>query len=346
MRRLMLSPPGLKTNFFLPSFQVEWLERSMAASQRRERMLEAKTLELITSDFGKHDRFSAGPRWPKPSVERAAPDLNADLEVEVDDALPIDFNRLANSFVRDGESTQSCEGVPVLTSEDLIMWLLPPNGNVLILPSGAGARTSIDPDLLRPVSALKPGMVFAPITGEHKVILEEVADQFLENAAGVHRLANMWRAPFQSAVERENDWRKLIANLARAGVKRHPQTFRNWAEDASVAPRNYSSVVRIIAETSGDSELKLNVDGVVDSIRRLYKARAAANRRLLEEFYSGRFDPDAMILKTSVNGHQRELKLFTAAAIGEKISCYRADLNQPTKLESLRLQGSDIGIQP
>ena len=329
MRRLKMTPPGLKTTICLARFQRSWLDVSLRASERRERVLEHRTLEVLEKIDSRAPKGREGPRWPKPAVPRVGVEPTGDYAPEVDEIPVADLSSLANRLRPSAGTDLECLGIPVLLEEPGHYCLLPPNGTVFILPSSRTANASAESELLRPVSALRPGSIFSMIGDEHRDLVDDFADFFLADASATRCTANMWRKPFKEALE-DNPlvWRRLLERLAEAGVSRHEQTFRNWAESRIIAPRDYSAVIPAIAKVSHDPELLQKTEEIVSSISKIYMARTKGAEHLIQEVFSGEFDATGMVLETSVLGMSKTVQLHTVAAVGREITCSRADLNR------------------
>ena len=329
MRRLMMTPPGRTTTICLARFQKNWLDVSLEASKRRERVLEHRTLEMVDEIDLSVPNERGGPRWPKLTVPRADIDPKRDCGSEVDEVPVADLSSLANRLRPSSGMDQECLGIPVLLEEPGHYCLLPPNGTVFILPSSRTAKASAESEILKPTSALKSGAIFALIGDEHRDLVDDFADFFLEDAPATRRLANLWRRPFKEALrDSPQVWLRLQERLREAGVYRHEQTFRNWAESRIIAPRDYSAVIPAIAKVSLDSELPNQIEAIVSSISKIYKARAKGAEYLIDEVFRGQFDATRMVLETFILGKSKVIQLHTVAAVGRAITCSRADLNR------------------
>ena len=329
MRRLMMTPPGRRTTICLALFQRNWLDASLRASERRERALEHRTLEVQEKIDSGVRKEGEGPSWPKPSIPRVGVDPKGDHAPEVDEVPIADMSSLTNRLRPISGTDQECQGIPVLLEKPGHYCLLPPNGSVFILPSGRTANASAESELLRPVSALRPGSIFSMIGGEHRDLVDDFADFFLADASATRCAANLWRKPFKEALrDGPQVWRRLLERLRDAGVRRHEQTFRSWAESGIIAPRDYAAVIPAIAKVSLDSELMQSTKEIVSSISRVYKARTKGAEHLIEEVFSGKFDATRMVLETSILGKSKEIHLHTVAAVGRAVACTRADLNR------------------
>ncbi|MCY4140866.1 MAG: hypothetical protein OXF56_21705 [Rhodobacteraceae bacterium] len=329
MRRLKMTPPGRKTTICLARFQKDWLDASLRASERRERALERRTLEVAEKIDAGVPKEREGPRWPKPAVPRGGADPEGDYALEVDELPVADLSSLANRLRPTSGTDQECLGIPVLLEDPGHYCLLPPNGTVFILPSSRTANASAESELLRPVFALRPGSIFSTIGDEHRDLVDDFADLFLADASAARLTANLWRNPFKVALgDNPLVWRRLLEQLAEAGVRRHEQTFRNWAESRIIAPRDYPAVIPAIAEVSLDPELLAKTEEIVSSISEIYKARAKGAEYLIQEVFSGKFDANSMVLETSILGKSKKIQLHTVAAVGRELTCSRADLNR------------------
>jgi hypothetical protein len=283
---------------------------------------------MVEAADSKSSSKPVGLRWPKEKKPVTTNSVVSGDSHEVDEVPAVDLSSLSSKLRPSTGGDQQCVGIPVLLEEPGHYCLLPPKGTVFILPSNRATNASAESELLRPVSELRPGSIFAPLVQDHRDLVDDFADFFLEDAAQTRRSANLWRRPFRAALRQGPlVWQSLQERLKAAGVRRHEQTFRNWAESRIIAPRDYPTVIPIIVEVSLDAELHDRSDEIVSSITKIYKARAKGAEHLLEEIFSGRFDASRMVLQSTLLGNQERIQLHVVSAIGRPITCSRTDLN-------------------
>jgi hypothetical protein len=93
--------------------------------------------------------------------------------------------------------------------------------------------------------------------------------------------------------------------MASAGEPRDVATIRAWVSVThTVAPRNYRRVVPLLAELTGDPELKGRCDEILQSIDLIYRARAQAAEAIVHELFTGQIDLEAPELRFELGGHE------------------------------------------
>jgi hypothetical protein len=98
--------------------------------------------------------------------------------------------------------------------------------------------------------------------------------------------------------------------MAEAGEPRDVLTIRSWVGDTrSIAPRNYRSVVPLIAELTADEMLASNMAETITAIDRVYRARTDAAERILAEIFSGVLDLSRPRLEVDVEGRRLSFAL-------------------------------------
>jgi hypothetical protein len=284
-------------------FERRWFERTMSASGRWERRIEEKTLDTLA---GVRERLRTAGRdaglWRRQTSERIdvtkpmrGPDL---VDEEIDAAEVLETRRLdiVKAAVLSGrEHHPTVRAQLVMFERPGTYAFLPGNGKVIVLGSfGAEDRVEGDAEkmLLRNVSSLEPGDLLAlPVAGDRDLI-DARADEFIGDAAAVRAKASLWKTALNRyAALHHLDAYSLAGRLSAAGVRRHGGTVRYWmAGTATLAPRGFRDVIKVIADLTRDQDLVVGLSEVLSSIDLIYRARTRAAGAIVAEVFAGEID--------------------------------------------------------
>ncbi len=317
----------------------------MDASRKRETRIEHLSRKFEQEQDVPGRRKNHGPAWPtRQSPVDAMPPHQPEPKLEIDDIPTPDVIGFTDWVHKVDNPADECEGIPVVLEEPGKIALLPPHGQIAVIPEGQRSGRSAEAELLRPVAELRPGSVFAMIEGTHRDLLDEFVDIFIDRPEEQRALSNSWRLPLQIALEAGPvEWRAVQNRLLAHGLKRSEMTYRNWANGITIAPRNYPEVIPLLAKVVGDPVLEKNCDDVVRSIKAIYRARGEAADLLIEEIFSGKIDWVAMRIRTRVGDSEVIVELHRVMSVGVPIPCSRQYLGRVHSIFSIRepMQGAE-----
>jgi hypothetical protein len=317
MRELASNGLAGRTDFVLFPFEKMWFDNVLAAARKWERRLEAETIETLRGAAQTFEQSQPTTSlWVEQANQRYREVENATTEFAADDKSDADMleeraiDALARSVTVDANGQPTARAQLVLLEEPGAYVFLPPHGRIIVLQSpeeGAANRsrsTDAESELFRSVSELIPGMVLALAESTDRDLIDARADQFLNDAARTRTMAGLWKTAIRERLEDgADDFQSFADRMMAAGEPRDPATIRSWVTDSkSVAPRNYRHVVPLLAELTGDADLRANLSDVLSSIDLLYRARECAAEALLHEIFSGEIDINAPELTVRLPG--------------------------------------------
>ena len=205
---------------------------------------------------------------------------------------------------------QNAKAQLVLFEEPGTYALLPPNGQVIVLRTEGTDRVSTikpgggEKQLLVNVFALQPGMLLALPETTDRDLIDARADQLLVNAGSIRAAADRWKHALKRHFDTRLDtYSSFSLRMSEAGQLRDAFTIRSWANDTrSIAPRNYRTVVPLLARLTGDVELTEGSDATISAIDQIYRARARAAELLIGQIFSGELDLSGPQLEIAVSG--------------------------------------------
>jgi uncharacterized membrane protein YkvA (DUF1232 family) len=121
-------------------------------------------------------------------------------------------------------------------------------------------------------------VVFRP---KSRDLIREVADTLLK--PGQREMAGLWQTALRSFKERCGLTDEMVCRkLQAAGCKAGDPAIRNWINyDGMIAPQQYETDLRIIAEVTGDTTLSSNFDEVIDAIKHVRRAHQQLAPRVI-----------------------------------------------------------------
>lgn len=323
MRELAGNGYAPSLELLLHPFEARWLDRTLAASQKWERKIEAGTVEVLGRVYERlRTNGLESALWRAQTDRRLAviprSPTDSDEQVAVADSDAPEFEQLeARSIaaVR-GAVFKGREHQPVVPAH-LVLFeeagrhaFLRAGSKVIVLAgpdmglplkSAAGASEKL---LYRSVETLEPGWLLAIPIGGDRDLIDARADQFIAEADKVRRLAATWKGAMRRYMERHRlEPAAVTRRLRDSGVARGPATVRSWtAASATIAPRGYREVVPIIARLTGDPALKSGLAEVLQAIDLIYRARSRAADAIVAELFAGDIDLNASELRFDLNG--------------------------------------------
>jgi len=114
-------------------------------------------------------------------------------------------------------------------------------------------------------------------------LIDARADQLLTDAGSVRAAADRWKQALKRHFDAGFDtYSSFSLRMSEAGQSRDAFTIRSWANDTrSIAPRNYRTVVPLLARLTEDPELTEGCDATISAIDQIYRARARAAELLI-----------------------------------------------------------------
>lgn len=323
MRELVNNGYAPSLELLLHPFEARWLDRTLAASQKWERKIEADTIDVLgrVSERLRAEGLESS-LWrtqtdrrlaAAPGSTPAAEDQAAVIESDAPEFEQLEARSIAavHGAVFKGREHQPV--VPahlVLFDEPGRHAFLRAGSKVIVL---AGPEMSLpkkpaaggsEKVLYRSVESLEPGWLLAVPIGGDRDLIDARADQFIAEAEQVRRLAATWKDAMRRYMERHRLEPAAAARRLRdAGVARGPATIRSWtAASATIAPRGYRDVVPVIARLTGDLVLKSRLAEVLQAVDLIYRARSRAADAIVAELFAGDIDLDAPELRFDLNG--------------------------------------------
>jgi uncharacterized membrane protein YkvA (DUF1232 family) len=184
--------------------------------------------------------------------------------------------------------------------------------------SGGGRAEKM---LLRSVESLVPGALLAFSVGGGRDLIDAKADQFLKSPTQARRLASLWKDAIRRYVASSDERISHLSELMRAeGEPRDPNTIRLWTTySQTIAPRNYSHVIPILARLTGDPELERNVTAVISAVDSIYRAHDRAAIAIVGEIFSGDIDLTVSELTFEMGDSVLRYELHRVKSIGDLV---------------------------
>lgn len=315
MREVGANGYGATTDIILFPFERRWYDKTHNAARRWERQLENNTARVL-KDISETEFALPSARWREQlqlrhHTSEAPPNAQA-----IDDETPTEhiearaLEALVAALPKAAAHELHAKAQLVLFEEPGTYALLPPNGQVIVLRAeGADQVSTIKPaggekQLLVNVSALQPGMLLALPETTDRDLIDARADQLLVDAGSVRAAADRWKHALRRHFDAGLDtYSSFSLRMSEAGQSRDPFTIRSWASDTrSIAPRNYRTVVPLLARLTEDAELTEGCDGTISAIDQIYRARARAAELLIGQIFSGELDLSGPQLEITVSG--------------------------------------------
>jgi len=281
-------------NTWLQSVMNKWKRNMIHGLHISEK---AKLLNLDSADLPEDD---VNDEYEQEPVD---PDKDFDI-LEFELQLRLQRRTAFVNAVSFGEATT--EAIQVDLSEDRFAFLTKSFKIAVVNDLLSGKATEEDEIPRKTVLELKTGDYVIFREGAESDLLREIAGRGLEKAGKQQLLkdAGLWKQAlrnFEKEIISEirkkkpygihRDYSYDVANkLKKRGCNRHPQTIRNWLiNDDLIGPRSEKDL-QIIADTTGDTELKLRLQDVRLAIKEVRGAHLQASRflaRKLIEFLPG-----------------------------------------------------------
>jgi hypothetical protein len=339
MRELSNVGFGAQTDMILLPFERQWYDKTMSAGRRWEGVLERSTVNRLKRFVD--GRFEgAQRRWREQAQRRVEVKVANDAEPFDDvpettraEVRAIDGIRRALPSV--GQRSETAKAQLVLFAEAGAFALLPPTGQVIVLPEAGTAHD--DRRLLLPVSSLVPGMLTALPLESDRDLIDAWADRLLNDGGALRARADRWKVSlerhFNTSIE---TYAGFAQRLGEAGESRDALTVRSWANDTrSVAPRNYRRMLPLIAALLGDDELAAQMNDTITAVEAVYRARADAADAILHEIFSGDLDVSQPTITFDVDGS----RVVYALARVERLAGVQ---DVPSELVGRRLHLTDL----
>ncbi len=121
-------------------------------------------------------------------------------------------------------------------------------------------------------------VVFRP---KSRDLIREVADTLLK--PGQRETAGLWQTALRSYMKEHGLSDEMVCQrLQAAGCKAGDPAIRNWINyDGMIAPQQYETDVRVIADVTGDADLSSSIDAVIDAIKRVRSAHQQLAPRVI-----------------------------------------------------------------
>jgi hypothetical protein len=332
---------GARTDMILLPFEQRWYDKTLLAARRWERRLEGSTARLLKRmvDGGIN---ASEPRWQEQTARRVAPPGANDLE-PIDDAPDTTqaetraVEGIRNALPAAGFRSETAKAQLVLFAEPGAFALLPPAGQVIVLPEDGAPIGESERRLLVPVSSLTPGMLTALPLETDRDLVDAWADKILADGGALRARADSWKVALKRHFTTTGEsYAAFARRLAEAGEPRDALTVRSWANDTrSVAPRNYRRMLPLLAELIGDTDLAGRVDDAASAIDAIYRARGEAAEAIVQEIFSGAIDLSQPTISFDVEGR----RVVYALARVERIAGVQ---DVPTELVGRRLRLAEL----
>jgi hypothetical protein len=200
--------------------------------------------------------------------------------------------------VSSGEATT--EAIQVELSEDRFAFLTKSFKVAVVNDLLSGKATEADEIPRKTVAELKTGDYVIFREGAESDLIREIADRGLEKAGkkNLLQVAGIWKQALRNFEKKagrlvldmlrkksgeyyQGDASSVVAYILKEkGCNRHPQTIRNWlTNDDLIGPRSDKDL-QIIADTTGDTELKSRLQDVRLAIKEVRGAHLQASRFL------------------------------------------------------------------
>lgn len=321
MRELANNGYGSQLDLMLLPFEQRWFDSTMAASRRWENWIEQKSASQLASlalrISGTSPRSTlwetqTGARVHR--VEEAAPALN-DVAEEVPEFEKLEARAVdaLHRMVMQGKQHHPTASAQLVLFENPGAYAyLPPGGKVIVLSRPQvderqqPGKADVERMLFKSVAALQPGDLLALSSGSDRDLIDARADQFIEGAASVRRMAGRWKTAVRTHLERTGiEPTEFARRMKDAGQPRGAATIRSWISTTqTVAPRNFRETVPLLARLTADPGFADSVPEVLAAIDLIYRARALAAEAIVRELFAGEIDLDADTLTFELGGAQ------------------------------------------
>ena len=283
-------------------FENIWFQSAM--NKRKRNMVhglhiseKAKLLNLDSADLPEDDQNDEYEQEP------VDPDKDFDIS-EFELQLRLQRRTAFVNAVSSGEATT--EAIPVDLSEDRFAFLTKSFKVAVVNDLLSGKATEADEIPRKTVAELKTGDYVIFREGAESDLIREIADRGLEKAGkkNLLQVAGIWKQALRNLEKKagrlvsdilrkksgeyyQGDASAVVAHLLKEkGCNRHPQTIRNWlTNDDLIGPRSEKDL-QIIADTTGDTELKSRLQDVRLAIKEVRGAHLQASgflaRKLIE----------------------------------------------------------------
>ena len=330
--------------YILYEFERGWLRSLVGAAERWQGHLSQMTAGDYSAAIERQTRSwrgKAGILWlrrPALPEEKIGADLPAEdiVEESLKESPDVDYleSRIIEEIRKRAVTHAGVGRVAsgkLFTFEDIGAYAyLPPHGRVIelsTLSSDQGSLSGQDEEkkevknaeriLFRKVSSLTPGSLLAFSVESDRDLIDARADQFLVDTNAVRRTAGMWKTALEKFMGGGSDKIELfLQRLADAGEKRELSTVMSWVLGSNtIAPRNYRSVVPLIAKVTQDEELLRSLEKVLSDVDLIYRARTEAAAEIVKEIFSGDIDLNAEILEFNVSGNMLRYELHRVKSV-------------------------------
>lgn len=121
-------------------------------------------------------------------------------------------------------------------------------------------------------------VVFRP---KSRDLIREVADTLLK--PGQRETAGLWQTALRSYMKEHGLSDEMVCQrLQAAGCKAGDPAIRNWINyDGMIAPQQYETDLRVIADVTGDATLSSSIDAVIDAIKHVRSAHQQLAPRVI-----------------------------------------------------------------
>ncbi|MEI9927828.1 MAG: hypothetical protein WDN44_09125 [Sphingomonas sp.] len=317
MREVGANGYGATTDIILLPFERRWYDKTRNAARRWERRLEHDTARIL-KDISETEFALPPARWREQLQLRHDTSAPPQDTQGIDDETPTEhiearaLEALVAALPKAAAYQQQVKAQLVLFEEPGTYALLPPNGQIIVLRTeGTGQVSTIKPgggekQLFVNVSALQPGMLLALPETTDRDLIDARADQLLVDAGSVRAAADRWKHALKRHFDAGLDtYSSFSLRMSEAGQSRDAFTIRSWANDTrSIAPRNYRTVVPLLARLTEDAELIEDGDATISAIDQIYRARARAAELLIGQIFSGELDLSGPQLEIAVSGRR------------------------------------------
>jgi len=317
MREVGANGYGATTDIILLPFERRWYDKTHNAARRWERRLEHDTARIL-KDISEREFALPPARWREQLELRhktSAPPPDAQ---DIEEETPVEhiearaLEALVSALPKAAANQQQTKAQLVLFEEPGTYALLPPNGQVIVLRNdgvvqdSASKSASAERQLFVSVSALQHGMLLALPETTDRDLIDARADQLLTDAGSVRAAADRWKQALKRHFDAGFDtYSSFSLRMSEAGQSRDAFTIRSWANDTrSIAPRNYRTVVPLLARLTEDRELTEGCDATISAIDQIYRARARAAELLIGQIFNGELDLSGSQVEITVSGRR------------------------------------------
>lgn len=275
-------------NTWLQSVMNKWKRNMIHGLHISEK---AKLLNLDSADLPEDDLNDEYEQEP------VDPDKDFDI-LEFELQLRLQRRTAFVNAVSSGEVTT--EAIHLELSEDRFAFLTKSFKVAVVNDLLSGKATEADEIPRKTVTELKTGDYVIFREGAESDLIREIADRGLEKAGkkNLLKVAGIWKQALRNFEKRagrvvsdilrkktgeyyQGDASSVVAYILKEkGCNRHPQTIRNWlTNDDLIGPRSDKDL-QIIADTTGDTELKSRLQDIRLAIKEVRGAHLQASRFL------------------------------------------------------------------